>query len=266
MRFIRRLSRKSRTGCTSLPFNGGTSGQQYGRALIIATRTIVFSVASLIFSYAHAQNLYAFSNIAALRLNPTSYAFAQVAGYRSVIDGGGGLFTQGPKCQYGSAGGTSGVTWTQGSPIITAGAISTVSIGMGVSSSTSVQDIPATGGGCTTSTIGTTAQSCELSVPCGRNAACVTPISVEAFGRMASLGTTNQILASDLDQNDQKPSTFSSAPGNTSSSSSATDAYPFRISTSIASGVTPGAIRVRANPNATAVNEMTDGWVWHRQQ
>jgi hypothetical protein len=40
----------------------------------------------------------------------------------------------------------------------------------------------------------------------------------------------------------------------------------FGISTSIASGKTPGAIRVRANPVATAVNEMTDGWVWHRQQ
>jgi hypothetical protein len=129
-----------------------------------------------------------------------------------------------------------------------------------------VEDIPATGGGCT-GTIGNTAQSCQLSVPCGRNALCGTAIAVEAFGRIASAGGSAQILASNLDQNNQAPTTFGSAPGNTSSSSNTTDAYPFRFYTSATSGMTAGAIRLRSTASAgTTVNEVTDGWVFKRDQ
>jgi hypothetical protein len=108
-------------------------------------------------------------------------------------------------------------------------------------------------------TIGTTAQSCALSVPCGRNAACASGTKVEAFGRI--VGGTNTLLLSSLDQSDQAPAAFPTAPGYTAKNSAPQVSFPFRLHTD-----TGGQVRVRASGSATTVYEVTDGWVLHRAQ
>jgi hypothetical protein len=128
----------------------------------------------------------------------------------------------------------------------------------------SVEDIPATG--CSISSA--SAQSCQLSVPCGRGAVCLGgTVQVEALGRILGGSSTSppEVLLSSLDQSDQAPTQFTSAPGFTSQSSSADTGGVFRVFTSTASGATPGAVRVRAaNTGGATVYEVTDGWVFHR--
>jgi hypothetical protein len=135
---------------------------------------------------------------------------------------------------------------------------------------TSVTDIPA--GTICSGTIGTTAVSCPLSVPCGRTAsatACPSPgLAVQAFGRIVggSNGSgTSRLLLSSLDQSDQAPAAFPTSPGNTNSGgmglSTTPPVFPFHLSTDGS-----GNVRARASLANTAADEITDGWVWHRQR
>lgn len=107
--------------------------------------------------------------------------------------------------------------------------------------------------------IGTTAQLCPLSVPCGRNAACSSGVKVEALGRI--VGGTNTLLLSSLDQSDQAPAAFPTAPGYSAKNSAPQVPFPFRLYTN-----TSGQVRLRASGSSTTAYEVTDGWVLHRAQ
>jgi hypothetical protein len=114
---------------------------------------------------------------------------------------------------------------------------------------------------------GSTASVCQLSVPCGAGATCASGqnIQVEAFGRIVG-GTSSQVILNSFDQGTQKPDAFSAgAPGFMSQSSGADTGTPFRAYTSVASGTTPGSVRLRANLSGTSPTtayEVTDGWVF----
>jgi hypothetical protein len=135
---------------------------------------------------------------------------------------------------------------------------------------TSVTDIK-TGSSPICSVGTTTGMPCPLSVPCGRTAATCGSLpqgfAVQAFGRIVGGNgalSTNQLLLSSLDQLDQTPTAFPTAPGNTNSAgtglSAAPPVFPFHLSTD-----GTGNVRVRATASSVTAYEITDGWVWHRQ-
>jgi hypothetical protein len=135
----------------------------------------------------------------------------------------------------------------------------------------SVADIKT--GGTPICSVGTTMGTlCQLSVPCGRTAsatACPSPgFAVQAFGRIvggSSSSTTTELLLSSLDQADQPPALFPMFAGNTNASvgtvSSTPPVFPFHLTTD-----GNGNVRVRASGSNVTAYEITDGWVWHRQQ
>lgn len=111
------------------------------------------------------------------------------------------------------------------------------------------------------SSIGSTAQPCQLSVPCGRLlVACAAPgLKVLAFGRLVG-GTGNEILLSSYDQtNIQPPNNFIGPPGFSTKDSGTSTAFPFRLHTD-----GNGNVRVQANAGSNTVYEATDGWVFDR--
>ena len=127
----------------------------------------------------------------------------------------------------------------------------------------SVMDIKTgiTGPLCTTG-VGTSPTSCALSVPCGRIApTCSTGFKVNAFGRVVG-GSSGEFLISSLDQSAQSPTVFAAGPpGYSTTSSGATSAHPFKLYTDGS-----GNVRVQASTTGNTVYEVTDGWVWPRQQ
>jgi hypothetical protein len=120
-------------------------------------------------------------------------------------------------------------------------------------------------------TIGTTATLCPLSVPCGRMSPTCGPLpapfTVEAFGRVVGGTQSGLLYLSSPSQLDSAPVNFPSAPGfstaNTGGVGSPTfaSAFPFHLQTDAS-----GELRVRGSGTVATAYEITDGWIWHRQQ
>jgi hypothetical protein len=123
----------------------------------------------------------------------------------------------------------------------------------------SVTDIRTAGDTTICAPIGSTPQSCQLSVPCGRLlAACATPgLKVIGFGRIVGgIGGSapSDVLLSSPDQTAQSPNPFPGPPAFKTDNVLTNTAYPFHLATD-----GNGNVRVQAS-TTTNVYEVTDGW------